>query len=243
MRTIRLYHPELSPASVGQVVTLNKEQTHHVVSVLRIKTGQPIILFDGLGNEFTASTKHIEKRSVDVHITGVKYIAHNEPIIHLGIAVSKGERMDWVVQKATELGAQQITPLLSKRVDVKLSQDRWNKKQHHWKKIIINACEQCGQNTLPQLHPVTTLASWIESCTESQKIVMDPDGGPLNLKECVDLKSVALLVGPEGGFDIQEIEQAHQQGFARWKLGDYILRTETAPAAGIAILQHCLKAH
>lgn len=240
MRTIRLYHPELSSTLVGQSIELDKEQTHHAVTVLRIKKGQAVALFNGQGHEFLATVLLVEKRRIVVEVNDFKYYPTTDFLIHLGIAVSKGERMDWVIQKATELGASSITPLTSQRVDVKLSEDRWEKKQGHWQKIIINACEQCGQNTLPQLYPVTPFNDWVTNRTENKKLVMDPEGETLILQKNSDVRSCALLVGPEGGFDDWEIQQAQQQGFARWKLGSHVLRTETAPIAGIAILQYNL---
>lgn len=240
MRTIRLYHPKLSSTLVGQSIELNKEQTHHAVTVLRVKKGQAVTLFDGQSYEFLTTVLLVEKRRIVVEINDFKHCPATDLLIHLGIAVSKGERMDWVIQKATELGASHITPLTSQRVDVKLSADRWEKKQTHWEKIIINACEQCGQNILPQLHPVTPLTDWIENRVENKKLVMDPEGETLTLQKTDNTASCALLVGPEGGLDDWEIQQAQQQGFERWKLGNLVLRTETAPVAGIAILQYSL---
>ena len=155
--------------------------------------------------------------------------------IHLGIAVSRGERMDWIVQKSTELGVTSLTPLSSEHSGVKLAGDRADKKILHWQQIAISACEQCGRNRPPIIHPLQALNLWLASTVAERKFVLHHRADNIGTGRAP--ASIALLVGPEGGLSESEIAAAAQAGYAALRLGPRVLRTETAPLAAIAILQ------
>jgi 16S rRNA (uracil1498-N3)-methyltransferase len=145
--------------------------------------------------------------------------------------------MDWVIQKATELGVTSITPINTERTNVKLSSDRLEKKQQHWQQVAISACEQCTRNTVPTVKPLLTLEGWLADCDADQKFVLHHRSNK-NLDEIKAPTSIALLIGPEGGLTADEIAQAEQAGFDALTLGPRVLRTETAPLAAISVLQH-----
>lgn len=211
--------------------------SQHVARALRMKVGDALVLFDGRGGEFPATVSAVGKKQVRVE-TGTHNPREAEsPIsIHLGIAISRGERMDWVVQKATELGVTAITPLLTGRTEVKLKAKRAEKKISHWQQIAVSACEQSGRNRVPQLAPLTPLDAWLARTEAEQKLVLHHRA--LNVDNCeAAATSYALLVGPEGGLSKDEITLAENAGYQSLQLGPRVLRTETAPLAAIAILQ------
>lgn len=199
--------------------------------------GASLVLFDGSGGEYPATIVEAGKRCVLVETGGHRAAETESPLaIHLGIAISRGERMDWIVQKATELGASTISPLTSERTEVRLQGERAVKKQRHWQEIAISACEQCGRNRLPEVHPLTSLADWVGAVSAERKFVLHHRAAPPG-REQGDPRSVALLVGPEGGLSAAEIDRAGLCRFAPLQLGPRVMRTETAPLAAIAILQ------
>jgi 16S rRNA (uracil1498-N3)-methyltransferase len=144
--------------------------------------------------------------------------------------------MDWVVQKATELGVRGITPLFTERTEVKLAPDRAAKKLQHWRQVAVSACEQCGRNTLPSIHELANLADWIAATDADCKLVLHHRSEGPALTDAVP-HGVALLIGPEGGLSEAEIEAAESAGYRSLALGPRVMRTETAPLAAIAILQ------
>jgi 16S rRNA (uracil1498-N3)-methyltransferase len=218
-------------------IMLEPEPSHHLARVLRLGVGDSLVLFDGSGGEYPGEITAVDKKTVQVKTGAHRELDCESPLgIHLGIAVSRGERMDWIVQKSTELGVRSLTPLLTEHSGVKLSADRADKKIQHWQKIAVSACEQCGRNRLPTIYPVQTLNLWLESTVAERKFVLhhraERNAGAGNAPA-----TIALLVGPEGGLSEQEIEAAEQAGYASLCLGPRVLRTETAPLAAIAILQ------
>jgi 16S rRNA (uracil1498-N3)-methyltransferase len=203
-----------------------------------MKAGQPVILFNGLGGEYRGELVEVRKGFVSVQINALDTIDRESPLyIHLAIGLSRGERMDWIVQKATELGVAQITPLFTQRCEVKLSTERLAKKTRHWQQVAISACEQCQRTKLPIINPASPLPQWLPNCAEDLKLVMHhrADIGLQNLRQ--KKRSVCLLIGPEGGLSDQEIEGATHRGFQALAMGPRVLRTETAPVAAISILQ------
>ena len=235
MRIPRIYTGQ---ALLGNArIELEPGPSAHVARALRMREGDKLTLFNGEGGEYPAEIAAIDKKKVLV-TTGAHQALELESNlhIHLGIAVSRGDRMDWIVQKATELGVDALTPLFTERTEVKLAGDRAAKKIHHWQQIAISACEQCGRNRLPMIHALQELDHWLASTEAQRKFVLhhraDPAGGASEKPA-----SIALLVGPEGGLSDQEISMAEQAGFQSLRLGPRILRTETAPLAAIAILQ------
>jgi 16S rRNA (uracil1498-N3)-methyltransferase len=224
--------------AVGEEIELEPGPSRHIGSALRLQAGADITLFNGHGGEFQATIAAGDRKRARVLVNKHRKIERESPLsVHLGIAVSRGERMDWVIQKSTELGIAEISPLLSERTEVKLSGDRADKKIHHWQQIVISACEQCGRNTVPLIHPLAKLADWSQRVEAHRKLV-------LHHREARSLSSIrrpdslALLIGPEGGLSRPEIDSALQAGFAALSLGPRVLRTETAPLAALAVIQH-----
>lgn len=235
MRVPRIYCAEAHSANTS--IQLDETASRHLCQVLRLGTGHPLSVFNGLGLAFEAEIEHADRKRALIRVGAEKAGDAQSPLaIHLGIALSKGDRFDWVVQKATELGVTHITPLQTKRVDVRLNAERADKKLRHWQQIIISACEQCGRNTLSALGEITPLDQWL-TISADEKWVLCPDEAQALTTEQKPA-SVALLIGPEGGLDETEIVQAQKSGFKALQLGPRILRTETAPLAAIAILQH-----
>ncbi len=227
-----------APLHAQQLISLEEKASHHLKTVLRLKVGAELILFNGDGNQYPAVIDSIEKKTVTVRTQQSETINNESSLkIHLGIAISKGDRMDWIMQKATELGVISITPLISERTEVKLKGDRLEKKLQHWRQVIISACEQSGRNRLPELHTLQTCSSWAESVAADKKFVLHHRASAqLNATE--NVASVALFIGPEGGLSDSEIIQAESNQFDALRLGPRVLRTETAPLAAIAVLQH-----
>jgi 16S rRNA (uracil1498-N3)-methyltransferase len=216
---------------------LEPGSSQHIARALRMRAGDMLTLFNGEGGEYAAEILAVDKKKVLVR-TGARQQRDLESTlqIHLGIAVSRGDRMDWVIQKATELGVYELTPLFTERTEVKLTGDRADKKIQHWRQVAISACEQCGRNHLPTVNPMQTLDQWLCTTEADRKLVLHHRADPIgNAGDTPG--SLALLVGPEGGLDGAEIEAAEQAGFSSLRLGPRVLRTETAPLAAIAILQ------
>jgi len=236
MRVPRVYTDQLLGA--GDTVTLESNPSAHLSRVLRMGTGDAVTLFNGDGGEYPARIISADKRRVVVE-TGERVEPCNEsPLqVELAIAVSRGDRMDWIIQKSTELGVNKITPLITARVEVKLNSERMAKRLAHWQHIAISACEQCGRNRVPEIAPVVTLQTWLPSPDADLRLVLHhrADAGPQ--AEQSPPGSVALLIGPEGGLDEGEIEAAEAANFEALRLGPRVLRTETAPLAALAIVQ------
>ncbi len=236
MRNPRIYSPQtLSPNST---LALDADAAHHVSRVLRMQVGDELMLFNGDGGEYRAAIVSIDKKSVRVALRSCDNCERESPLaIHLGIAISKGERMDWVIQKATELGVAQITPLQTERIEVRLSNEREEKKLTHWQAIAIAACEQCARNRIPAIHSPISLAAWLDSVTADIKFVLHHRSEIALESHAEKPKSIALLIGPEGGLSAAEVVLAEKKKFASLRLGPRVLRTETAPLAAISILQ------
>lgn len=219
-------------------IELDENASNHVTRVLRLHTKDPLIIFNGEGGEYEAVVVEPDKRKTKVKL--ISFINKNldSPLaIHLGQVVSRGEKMEFTIQKAIELGVREITPLISERCEVKLSQERWDKKCEHWQKIIESACEQSGVNKLPQLNKPVDITRWFDTCHAEKKIVLHPhEQTKFGLSSPVN--QVAIAVGPEGGLSDREITLAKNAGFDIMQLGPRILRTETAALAAIAVLQN-----
>lgn len=217
-------------------VELESGPSQHLSRVLRMQEGSELVLFDGRGGEYPSVISSLGKKQVTVATGAHRQLERESPLrVHLGIAVSRGERMDWVVQKATELGVARITPLFSERTEVKLKGDRAEKKVAHWQQIATSACEQCGRNQVPEVAPLRSLQSWLTEVQGDLKLVLHHRADVQD--DTATPQSLVLLVGPEGGLSESEIAAAEHQGFQSLRLGDRVLRTETAPLAALAILQ------
>ena len=238
MRNPRIYQD--LPISVGQQLQLDEKGSHHVGKVLRMQAGQPLRLFNGEGGEYQATVLAVDKKNVLVEVTAFQEDDHQSPLhVHLGQVISRGERMDYALQKAVELGVSEITPLFSMRCEVKLSGARLEKRMQQWQHLIISACEQCGLNQLPRLNPPQVALQWFEHCNASLKWLLHPGETPLKLLLDSDKPdAVCLAIGPEGGFDDSEIAGAKQSGFQPVAIGPRVFRTETAPIAALSLLQY-----
>lgn len=218
------------------VVELPKETSHYVRQVLRLRDGSSVILFNGLGGEFHGKIQFNNKQT-SVALENFNDVSVESPLkIHLGQGISRGEKMDYVVQKAVELGVAEITPLFTERCGVKLDDERSEKRLDHWKKIMISACEQSGRNAIPIIHSPCEISDWISRCNNVIRFICHPglsSSEPSNLK----INSVAVLIGSEGGFTQTEVADAVNHDFKSLMLGPRVLRTETATVAVLAKLQ------
>ncbi len=236
MRIPRIFHPELLP-ELG-TVQLSDEAANHVGRVLRMQAGQSLVLFDGSGAQFTADIISAQKKSVTVAIQS-KAIQHIEsPLdLHLGQVISRGEKMEFTIQKAVELGVNTITPLISSRCGVKLNEERFEKKHQQWQKIIISACEQSGRDVIPEIRPVMSLDAWTKESFDGIKLNLHPRAEYSINTLPTPVQKVRLLIGPEGGLSQEEIAFAREHAFLDILLGPRVLRTETAALTAITALQ------
>jgi 16S rRNA (uracil1498-N3)-methyltransferase len=236
MRLTRVFTP--GPLANNQTVELTPVAANHVAKVLRARVGEIINVFDGAGHEFRASIQTIKGKSVVVVLgTAVTGTSESPLNIVLTQGISRGERMDWVVQKATELGVAAIVPVITARSVVKLDKQQAAKKYEHWRNIVIGACEQCGRNLLPQLAQPLSLPQHLSSRSDSTlRLVLDPTA-PQSLSHLQPVRTIELLIGPEGGLDDDELAGAKHAGFIAVKLGPRVLRTETAAIVALAVLQ------
>jgi len=237
MRLTRIYTP--GPLQTGVQTALSPAGAYHIARVLRLRTGAPLIIFDGSGGEFRAEVVSVDNNDVAVtvgeHIHGT---AESPLKITLTQGVSRSERMDWALQKATELGVKTIVPVLTARSVVRLDDKQSAKKQEHWRNIVIGACEQSGRNRIPEvLSPITLRNHFTKSTKEGLRLVLSPNA-PASLAGLTSMPSkVELLIGPEGGLDDDEMLQAETAGYMPVRLGPRVLRTETAAVAALSVLQ------
>ncbi|QFU77597.1 16S rRNA (uracil(1498)-N(3))-methyltransferase [Halioglobus maricola] len=235
MRIPRIYTRQaLQPNSE---IELEPGPSQHLARALRMQIDHQLILFDGTGGQYPASITAVGKKQVAVKTGAFDDRDVESPLsIHLGIAISRGDRMDWVVQKATELGVDRITPLLTERTEMKLKGERAEKKINHWQQIAISACEQCGRNIVPDIEPLSVCGNWVSSVQAETKLVLHHRADNIPAGSSAP-ENIALLIGPEGGLSADEIAAAESVGFLSLRLGPRVLRTETAPLAAITILQ------
>jgi len=219
-------------------IELNKEASNHIANVLRLPVNTSLIVFNGKGGEFIAHIVDIKKKTVSVKIEAFSNIENESPInIHLAQCISRGEKMDVTIQKSVELGVSEITPIISERCGVKLSNERWGKRLDHWQKIIISACEQCGRNTIPVLNSVINFNEFIQKESVDLKLLLQPYTETTLSEINTSNKDFTILIGPEGGLSDDEIQEAENHHCISLKLGPRILRTETAALTLFSILQ------
>lgn len=217
-------------------VDLPEATSHYLSRVLRLAVGAQIQLFDGSGEEYLGVITAISKKVVSVELTEqVAGLPNSSLVIHLGQGLSRGERMDWAIQKATELGVTEITPLFTERCEVRLNDERAEKRLAHWRQIAISACEQCGRSRLPVIHPPKLVTEWMQALQADLKLVLHPVAQPLTAHQPPN--SLAFLIGPEGGLTEAEVAQAADAGFLPARLGPRVLRTETAPVVALSVAQ------
>ncbi|WP_284087890.1 16S rRNA (uracil(1498)-N(3))-methyltransferase [Acinetobacter pittii] len=225
--------------TVGSTIQLTESVFHHWVRVLRAQLQEQATLFNGQGGEYLATLTEINKKNAFVTIENFKPANRDAPFkAVLGQVMSKGDRMDYAIQKATELGVSQIQLLTSERCEMRLKYDRDQKKLDHWQAVAIAACEQCGLNLVPEVLAPISLHEWLSSSELPQsKFVLAPEKEQKDVLAGIQ-PELALLIGPEGGLSENEITQANQAGFMNWCIGDRVLRTETAPVVALSILNY-----
>ncbi|WP_426700647.1 16S rRNA (uracil(1498)-N(3))-methyltransferase [Rhodanobacter sp. Col0626] len=238
MRTIRI-HADL-PLDPGSELSLPAQASEHVARVLRLTAGDPLTLFNGDGNDYPASILTVGKREVTVRIES-RQILHNESPLPLTLAqgVARGEKMDLIVQKATELGVVRIVPLLTERSEVKLDSTRAEKRLAHWRAVAASACEQSGRARVPEIIPALPLATWLGNLDTdgALRLALLPEASRTSRELRFDASGGLLVVGPEGGLGERDIAALTAAGFDGLRLGPRILRTETAGLAALAALQ------
>ncbi|MGY0218535.1 16S rRNA (uracil(1498)-N(3))-methyltransferase [Endozoicomonadaceae bacterium StTr2] len=236
MRNPRIFTPQ--PLSLNTEVQLADDAANHVGRVLRMKPGEPLVLFNSEGGSYQGAIEAVSKKSVSVTLSEHRPDDNESPLrIELGQALSRGERMDWAIQKATEAGVTEITPLFTERCEVKLNNERQEKRLQHWRKVAISACEQCARNRVPVINPPQQLNDWLaERQTKLNFVLHHRTERKLSGYETPS--SVSLLIGPEGGLSADEIKQAENKQFNALALGPRVLRTETAPVAAISLMQY-----
>ena len=222
----------------GATVTLGDEAYHHLIVVLRRIRGDAIVLFNGRGGEYPATIESVGKRKLDARIREFRQVERESPLpVTLVQAVSKGERMDYSIQKAVELGVTAIQPVITEHVVVRLDAERWARKQEHWQGVATAACEQSGRTRVPRVAAVQDLSTWLGTCPpEALRLVLSPAATPTALKRAAN-QPVVLLVGPEGGLSELELKLVDLAGFVGLPLGPRVLRTETAGVVALSVLQ------
>jgi 16S rRNA (uracil1498-N3)-methyltransferase len=228
-----------TPLSEGASLALPESAFRHLVQVLRMREGETFTAFDGHGGEYDAVLVEIGKRSATAKLLARHDVDRESPLdLTLAQCISKGERMDYTLQKAVELGVTRVVPLISSRSVVRLDDDRWEKKLEHWRGVITAASEQSGRTRLPILEAVQDLPGWlVDERARGDRITLDPNGRH-TLRDLPHRHGpVTFLVGPEGGLSDSELEQARRAGFVGIRIGPRVLRTETAGVAAIAVIQ------
>jgi len=237
VRLTRVFVDE--PLAVGTSCGVDGPAANHITRVLRLREGDALTLFDGRGGEYGARISGFRKASVQVEVKEHRDV-ERESALNLTLAqgVSRGERMDWVMQKATELGVTRIIPVITERTMVKLDERQADRKLEHWRAIVVSACEQCGRNRVPEVTLPQVFIEAVRSIdTAVTRVLLSPTG-TLRARDLGQPASIAMLIGPEGGLSDNEQEAAIDAGFRPLRMGPRILRTETAAIAALAALQH-----
>lgn len=236
MRIPRIYHS--GPLPVTGSVELSEDAAHHLTRVLRMSEGQLLHLFDGSNHLFEAEIAVAGKKNLVANILASRPADIESPLrLHLGQVMSRGEKMEFTIQKSIELGVNVITPLFSERCGIKLDGERLDKKIQQWRKIAISACEQCGRNSLPLIRDAMTLEDWCAEHDDGLKLNLHPRAQHSINTLPLPVDNVRLLIGPEGGLSNEEIAMTTHHGFTEIQLGPRVLRTETTALTAITALQ------
>ena len=236
MRLTRVYLD--APLEAGGRVALTGSAARHLTRVLRLRPGQALTLFNGGGGEYAATIEAVHGEKVEVAVGQAQALERESPLaLTLAQGVSRGERMDLVVQKATELGASSIVPLLTERSVVRLSAPQAARKLEHWRAIAIAACEQSGRNRLPKVLSPVPLAEFLRQGASGSRLLLSPTGSTRIQDVPTPVSSVTVLIGPEGGLTDDEQQAAVEAGFIPVRLGPRVLRTETAAITALALVQ------
>jgi 16S rRNA (uracil1498-N3)-methyltransferase len=237
MRLTRVYVD--APVVAGKRLVVEGSAANHIARVLRLRSGDALTVFDGSGGEFGARIEELRKDGVVVSVEEHRALDRESPLsLTLVQGISRGERMDWIIQKATELGASRIVPVFTKRSVVRLDQKQADRKLEHWRAITIAACEQCGRNRIPELAaPVDFFDVLPADSSGSTRLLLSPTGD-LRIDDLDNVGAgITVLIGPEGGLEDAEHDAAVAAGFKAVRLGPRVLRTETAAIAALTIIQ------
>ena len=230
----RLWSEEALAA--GATIDLSQGAMRHVAA-LRLHDGDAVTLFDGMGGEWSAELLCVGRDRASVKLKTWSEIERESPLmITLALGISSGDRMDFAIQKATELGVNVVQPLATTRSVVRLSAERAERRLAHWRGVTIASCEQCGRNRLPTIKPVSGLLEFVASQPSGLRILLSPEGDS-SLKDIAPAKDLTILIGAEGGLTGQERDDALRNGFVAMRFGPRVLRTETAPLAALAAIQ------
>lgn len=236
MRVPRIYTPVA--LREGETVHLDDGAAQHVGKVLRMQPGQPLNLFNGDGFDYPAAISDVSKKAVQVMVGPPSSNDLESPLaVILGQVLSKGDRMDYAIQKSVEMGVTAIVPLVSERCEVRLKGDREDKRLRHWQSVAVSAAEQCGRAVVPEIRPVATIDDWLSSTDDCDLKLVLHHRTAQSLDTLEKPQRLALMVGPEGGLTDDEIRIAEAAGFLPAALGPRVLRTETAPVAALAVCQ------
>ncbi|KFN43410.1 16S rRNA (uracil(1498)-N(3))-methyltransferase [Arenimonas oryziterrae] len=236
MRTHRSFID--TPLAVGQRLALSEAVSAHLVKVLRLEAGAICQLFNGDGFDYEARLVSLEKRSTQVEVLSRRDVGNESPLaITLAQGIARGDKMDWILQKATELGVARIAPVLTERTEVKLDAERSEKKSQHWRGVLAAACEQSGRAVLPELLAPQALVKFAAADGNTHRLVLDPEAGQsLATLSVAAGDSITLVIGPEGGLSDRDLAALRVAGYTGLRLGPRILRTETAGIATLAAL-------
>jgi 16S rRNA (uracil1498-N3)-methyltransferase len=234
----RLYCP--TPLARGQVLALPPGPARHV-QVLRMQPGEEVTLFNGEGGQWQAAIERMGRSDVHVRVSAFEDVERESPVaVHLAVGLTANERVDWLIEKATELGVASIQPLVTARSVLRLAGERAQKKREHWQAIAASACEQCGRNRVPRVHEVAPLDQWLansRAAADARRIVLSLSTDAQHLLDhSASTREWVVLSGPEGGFEDREEALARGAGFVPVTLGRRVLRAETAPIAVLGAL-------
>lgn len=237
----RFFVPEFVP-EIGALVPLPPAAAHHALRVLRLRAGEPVVVFDGRGGEWRGVLEPVGRDAARVRLETFDPVSRELPFaVTVGQAILPAERMDWAIQKAVELGAAHLVPLLTARTQTGSALERGARKQAHWQQVAVAAAQQCGRTRVPEVELPRRWRDWIEEArkahAEARYWLLAPGGVPLSRLSAPSSASVILLIGPEGGWSAEELGEAERLGIERVGLGPRILRSETAAAAALAMMQ------
>ena len=237
MRIPRIY-TAISLAE-NSLIELDTDSSHYVSKVLRLREGDQLSVFNPDDGEYAAQINNISRRTVQLQLSAaIACLADPRLRIHIGLGMSRGERMDYAIQKATELGVTSISPLFTERCEVKLGEDRADKRLAHWSGIARSASEQTGRCTIPVIERPVKISDWLSQDHGKASFVLDHRGHHGFPASGSKPQSVTLLIGPEGGLTDQEIDLAARSGFQQVRIGPRVLRTETAPVVALSLVQN-----
>ena len=226
------------PLAENTLFDLPDSAFQHCCKVLRLKDDHPVIVFNGSGGQYQASLTNVQKRNAQLAVKSFESLTNESPLnVTIGQSISRGERMDYAVQKAVESGVYKIQPLFSERCEVKLNDARIEKRVQHWQQVAISAAEQCGRGIVPEVAMPMPLNDWVKECEGMLKLTLHHHSArPVKEFTTPDSKHIALLIGPEGGLTENEVSSAQSAGFQAIALGPRVLRTETAPVVALTAL-------